>query len=95
MKLYLCQAISILQDSTAVTDGSIRMVDSYGRLYAKALFTEGKVGWLEGESDPAAQLPSYYAKLLPSVWDTSVLDSSVFPALGIEVIGNGFRYGLT
>ncbi len=65
-----------------MTDGSICILDSYEQLFAKALNIEGKDNWHDGDSNPAAKLSGYYAKLLPPVCYTSVLHSSVFSSIG-------------
>ena len=78
--------------STEATDGSVRLIDSNGRRFGKAMIIEGKVDWGHGGgSYPAAQLLRYYAAVVDANWDKTACQDDVYPTMGIEVFGNVLR----
>ena len=44
-----------------------------------------------GSSNLVMQLTAYYAKVLETNWDTSLLTNTLLPAVGVEMFGHGSR----
>ena len=81
-----------MQDSTAEIDGAVPVYDQTGLKLADSLLIEGKEDWSKGGgSNPFAQLIGYYAKAVVSRQESPFVKNTVFPAFGLEVIGNSMR----
>lgn len=83
-----------MQDGTAQTDGTIKLIGSDGTITDIPLFiAKGKLDWGEGGGgNPVMQLCAYHAAALADHWDTAAVADSFFPTIGLEVFGHGFRY---